>query len=121
MSSNKNILEQDTEFNLSDYSKFKLAQSYKKLYETGILENKNRKTEKYDKRVYNLSFKDLFNNFFVVCTKILNELTELIHDDKENKTFRNYMIIFSKDDRLVYVGVGLILFSLIIYFISTTT
>jgi len=121
MSSNKNILDQGTEFDLSDYSKYKLAQSYKKLYENSILENKNQIKEKYDKRVYNLSFKDLFNNFFVICTKILNELTELIHDDKENKTFRNYVIIFSKEDRLVYVGVGLILFSLIIYFISTTT
>lgn len=116
----KNVLESDTTFNLSDYSKLKLAESYKKLYENSILENQRREENKEKERVYNLSFKDLSVNFFTIYTNILNELTSLAHDKSKNKDFQNYFEIFTKGNRLVYIGIGFILLSMIIFFIFST-
>ena len=68
----KDILENENMYTLSDFQKLKLAESYKKLYSDTIFENDKRKKEQYDKRIYNLSIKNLFENFFTVWTQIIN-------------------------------------------------
>lgn len=116
-----NIINSGSDFTRSDYEKMKIAESYRKLYEMSNMENGRRMKETYDKRVYNLSFKDLFDNFFTVWTSIINEMTVLVNDDSKNKDFRNYMIILSKEDRLLYVGLMMIVLSLMLYFIFFTS
>lgn len=116
-----NIINSGSDFTRSDYEKMKIAESYRKLYEMSNVENSRRMKETYDKRVYNLSFKDLFDNFFTVWTAIINEMTVLVNDDSKNKDFRNYMIILSKDDRLLYIGLMMIVLSLMLYFIFFTS
>jgi hypothetical protein len=114
------ILENAETYTLSDFQNLKLAESYKKLYSKSILENKRREQEKYNKRVYNLSMKNLFENFFTVWTYIVNDMTELMYDDTNNKDINNYIIVLTKDDRILYVGMMFILLSLICYFIFLT-
>ena len=116
----QNILENANTYTLSDFQKLKLAESYKKLYTNTILENQKRKEEQYNKRVYNLSLKKLFENFFTVWTHIVSEMTELIYDDSNNKDWNNYIIIFTKNDRIIYVGIMFVLIALILYFIFLT-
>ena len=117
----KNVLEADTTLNLSDYSKLKLAESHKKLYEGSILENEARLDKKKEERVYNLSFKDLSSNFFTTYTNIINEMTSLAHDKEKNKDFQNYYDILIKGNRLIYIGLGFIILSLIIFFIFSSS
>lgn len=117
----KNVLEADTTLNLSDYSKLKLAESYKKLYEGSIIENDARRDRKEQERVYNLSFKDLSSNFFTTYTNILNEMTTLAHNKEKNKDFQNYYEILIKGNRLIYIGLGFIILSLIIFFIFSSS
>lgn len=116
----QNILENANTYTLSDFQKLKLAESYKKLYTNTVLENQKRQQEQYNKRVYNLSLKKLFENFFTVWTHIVTEMTELIYDENSNKDWNNYIIIFTKDQRIIYVGVMFVLVALILYFIFLT-
>ena len=105
---------------MSDFQKLKLAESYKKLYSDTVLENDKRKKQQYDKRIYNLSLKDLFENFFTVWTQIITEMTTLIYDNDNNKSWNNYIILFTKNDRIIYVGIMFVLVGLILYFIFLT-
>jgi len=114
------ILENANTYTLSDFQKLKLAESYKRLYSNTILENERRKQENFDKRIYNLSIKSLFENFFTVWTQIINEMTSLIYDNDNNKSWNNYMRIFTKNERIIYVGIMFVFVGLIMYFIFLT-
>ena len=116
----KDILENANTYTLSDFQKLKLAESYQKLYSDTILENANRKKEQYDKRIYNLSIKNLFENFFTVWTQIINEMTTLMYDNDNNRSWNNYIIILTKNDRIIYVGIMFVLIGLVMYFIFLT-
>ena len=118
----KDILENANTYTLSDFQKLKLAESYKKLYSDTILENEQRKKQQYDKRIYNLSLKDLFENFFTVWTHIINDMTTLMYDNdnNNNKSWNNYISILAKHDRIIYVGIMFVLIGLILYFIFLT-
>ena len=116
----KNILQNEDTYTISDFQKQQLADSYKKLYSKTVYENKKSEREKYNKRVYNLSLKTLFENFFTTWTHIVNEMTELIYDNNNNKNFNNYIIILTKNERIIYVGIMFIFLSLICYFIFLT-
>jgi len=116
----ENILDNAETYTLSDFQKLKLAESYKKLYENTIFENKKRQQEKYNKRIYNLSIKTLFENFFTNWTYIIDEMTVLIYDPENNKNINNYIIILTKDNRIIYVGMMMIFLSIILYFIFLT-
>lgn len=116
----KDILENANTYTLSDFQKLKMAESYKKLYSDTILENANRKKEQYDKRIYNLSIKDLFENFFTVWTQIINEMTTLMYDNDNNRSWNNYLRVLMKNDRIIYVGIMFVFVGLIMYFIFLT-
>ena len=116
----KDILENENMYTLSDFQKLKLAESYKKLYSDTIFENDKRKKEQYDKRIYNLSIKNLFENFFTVWTQIINDMTNLIYENDNNKSWNNYIRILTKDDRIIYVGIMFVFVGLIMYFIFLT-
>jgi len=118
----KDILENANTYTLSDFQKLKLAESYKKLYSNTILENAQRKKEQYDKRIYNLSLKNLFENFFTVWTQIINEMTTLMYDNdnNNNRSWNNYISILTNSDRIIYVGIMFMLIGLILYFIFLT-
>jgi hypothetical protein len=117
---NNNVLQSADTYTMSDFQKQQLADSYKKLYSKTIYENEKSENNKYNKRVYNLSLKTLFENFFTTWTHIVNEMTDLIYDDNNNKNFNNYIIILTKNERIIYVGIMFILLSLICYFIFLT-
>jgi hypothetical protein len=116
-----NILQNEDTYTMSDFQKQQLAESYKKLYSKTVYENEKTEQNKYNKRVYNLSLKTLFENFFTTWTHIVNEMTDLIYDDNNNKNFNNYIIILTKNERIIYVGIMFILLSLICYFIFLTS
>ena len=117
---NNNVLQSADTYTMSDFQKQQLAESYKKLYSKTIYENEKSDREKYNKRVYNLSLKTLFENFFTTWTHIVNEMTDLVYDNNNNKNFNNYIIILMKNERIIYVGIMFILLSLICYFIFLT-
>lgn len=118
--SSENIIPNDYALSLSDYQQLKLTEAYNKLVEKSKAINEENKKKKFDKRIYNLSFKEIGQNFFTTWVTIIEEMTELIYDKDNNRKYQNYMNILLKDDRIIYVGIFLVLLSLFLFFIFLT-
>ena len=68
-----------------------------------------------NQRFYNLSLKEILNNLSLTLIKIINETS--IYMEKSDRTTKELIDIFTKDDRMIYVGILLIILSLGIFFI----
>lgn len=65
----------------------------------------------------NLSIKDLLRNFAQTMIHIINELLEI----NRNTTFNDILLIFIKNDRLISVGLLMVMIGLSIYIIDITS
>jgi hypothetical protein len=85
-------------------------------YNISTLDNYNKiiNTANQDKKnetlFINLSLKEIFINLISACIDILNEFLDL-----KEFTLTNYIKILSKDDRLIYVGIILIIISILLF------
>ena len=113
-----NILKNKTTLSLHDYQKIELEKQYNKLYENSIIVNNAAIDEKEQLRVYNLSLKTLAKNTSQTCINLLNDLTMFLK--KKDKTWNGFVYIFVKDDNLIYIGIILIILSILLYMISVT-
>ena len=115
---NKNILKEKNIFTENDYEKMMITRQYNKLYELSQDEN-NKKKEEYDnKKFYNLSFSQLGTNLSLTFMDMLNEFSIYMREEPENRDINNFFIIITKEGRLIYVGLILIIASIIILVIS---
>jgi hypothetical protein len=64
----------------------------------------------------NLSLVKLFSKLSQTIIALINELVEV----NQNTSFNDFVYIFVKDDRLIYLGILLIMISLAIYLINIT-
>ena len=115
-----NILKNESIITLNDYEKYKLNEEYNKLYTNSKIETTKLKEEKENNRFYNLSLKNVFDNLITTIVIILNELTIYIKD-KDQKSNSELLEIFVKNDRLIYVGIFLIIISLMLFFIKISS
>jgi hypothetical protein len=51
----------------------------------------------------------------------MNDIIEFSSRDTSEKTFNNFMAIFSKGDRLVYVGIAFVLIAVLFLFIQVSS
>ena len=66
MASVQNVMKSGTSLLDSDFEKYNLAKDYNKLYDYTVRGNEKEIKDKYAKRVYNLSLKEIYNNFFQI-------------------------------------------------------
>ena len=109
------ILKNKYTLNYNDYEKLMLAKQYNKLYENSDIINKENSKIKEDKRIYNLSIKNIIKNTSESMVHIINDFSNYI--EKDGKNFNNFIYIFVKDDRLIYIGVVFIIISIMLFFI----
>ena len=114
------ILKNESIITLNDYEKYKLNEEYNKLYTNSKIETTKLKEEKENNRFYNLSLKNVFDNLITTIVIIINELTIYIKD-KDQKSNSELLEIFVKNDRLIYVGIFLIIISLMLFFIKISS
>jgi hypothetical protein len=114
-----NILKNESVITLNDYEKYKLKEEYNKLYTNSNIANNEINEKKYNERFYNISIKDVFNNLIKTLVDILNELSNYI--ENKNKDKRELLEIFIKNERLIYVGIFLIIISLMLFFINISS
>ena len=108
-----NILKYDNLMTVSEFDKMLIAKQYQKLYDLSNGTNE-KNTELYENgKLSNLSLNEISYNFSNVFTDIINEFPTAYKNGKLKE-------IFTKDDRLIYVGFFMILLSLFFYFISFT-
>ena len=114
----KNILKDKFTLEKSDFEKLKQAQQNNELNMLSYQENEKEKVLKENKNIYNMSINSLFSKLSTVSMELLEDLTIFIN--QKNKNVNNFFIIFTKDDRLIYVGILLILLAMSLWFIDIT-
>ena len=114
----KNILKDKFTLEKSDFEKLKQAQQNNELNMLSYQENEKEKVLKENKNIYNMSINSLFSKLSIVSMELLEDLTIFIN--QKNKNINNFFIIFTKDDRLIYVGILFILLAMSLWFIDIT-
>ena len=115
---NSNILKSDNLFTLNDYEQYQLSKQYDKLNKLSSDENNKNNEIKENKRIYNLSLKKIGYNLSIKSIDIIDELVKFIY--QKDKTFNGFMLIFTKDDRLIYAGILIVLLAFCLFFINLT-
>lgn len=113
----QNILKYDDFIKYSDYNKNVINRENQKLAQMNDSHNQILKQRSIDETIYNLSIKQIFNNFSNTIIDILNEIT-LLFNNINNITFNDFINIFIKEDRLIYIGILSILISISLYIIN---
>ena len=89
-----------------------ITRQYNKLYELSQDEN-NKKKEEYDnKKFYNLSFSQLGTNLSLTFMDMLNEFSIYMREEPEKRDINNFFIIITKEGRLIYGGLIIIIASI---------
>lgn len=107
-----NIIKYDNLMSLSEFDKMLIAKQYEKLY--GKTRNANIiEQERFENnRFTNLSLNEIFYKF----TQTMMELIHEIPQAYERNTLNINM--FTKNDRLIYIGILFFFIAVVLYFIS---
>jgi hypothetical protein len=117
---NINILKDDYTFNYNNYEKMRSAQEYNKVYTNSMIINQENKQLKEDKRIYNLSMKQIVTNASQSYINLINDLSVFFTKDKQDRTLNQFGYIISKDDNLIYIGLLIVVLSLILYLLNVS-
>ena len=118
---NQNILKDKDSITEGDYEKMMITRQYNKLYEMSKIENDKQSQDFKNERFYNLSFSQLGTNLSITFMDMLNEFVVYMNENSEVRKTNDLFIIFTKEGRLIYVGIILIFASIMLYFISVSS
>ena len=122
MNSNKNnfnkinILKDKFTLEKSDFQKLQHTEQQNELKSLQYQENEKAKIIKENKNIYDMSLKSLFINLSRVSVDLVEDLT--IYLNQKDKNLNKFFIIFTKGERLIYVGILFLLLSLSLWFID---
>jgi len=71
--------------------------------------------EESHKLFFNLSIKQILENISAVFVAIVNELVS-----GQDNSFKDYIMIFFKDNRMIYIGLLIIIVAFFIYIVDIT-
>ena len=114
--SRKNVLKDEFTLEKSDYEKLKNSQQENELKSLQYQENEKAKVIKENKNIYNMSIYTLLKRLSKVSMEIMEDVT--IYISQKDQNINNFFIIFTKEDRLIYVGILLLLLSMGLWFID---
>ncbi len=106
-----NILKYDNLLTLREFDKMLIAKQYEKLYGKTRDANIIQQEEYQNSKFTNMSLYEIFNKFTMTMMEFIHEIP-LAYE----KNTLNYEM-FTKDDRMIYVGMFLIILALFLYFI----
>lgn len=114
-SQNINVLKSDTILTQDQYNKERINREYNELYMKSREATQEEIKKKESERIYNLSIKEIIKIASQTYIDIINEITVSI----ENKQFNIDQVIkiFTLKDRLIYVGILIVVLSLFLGFI----
>ena len=114
--SRKNVLKDEFTLEKSDYEKLKKSQQENEIKSLQYEENEKAKVIKENKNIYNMSIYTLLKRLSKVSMEITEDLT--IYISQKDQNINNLFIIFTKEDRLIYVGILLLILSFSLWFID---
>jgi hypothetical protein len=115
-----NILKKDFTLEYSDYEKLKIAEQYNKLYSNIYEKNREEVIINDNKKIYNLSLKDLIVKSSKVYVQLVNDLS-IYFSDKNEKSLDKLGLILTKDDTLLYIGLIVLLLSFFLWLIEISS
>lgn len=114
--SRKNVLKDEFTLEKSDYEKLKNSQQENQIKSLQYQENEKAKVIKENKNIYNMSIYTLLKRLSKVSMEIMEDVT--IYISQKDQNINNFFIIFTKEDRLIYVGILLLILSFSLWFID---
>ncbi len=120
MSELTTILKDKYTLTYSDYEKQKIAEQYNKLYIQSKEENEERNKLKVNKKIYNLSLKEIVTNASLVYMNILNDLIIFFTNPSEKKDWNKFVNIFVKSENMIYVGLLIVVVAFALWLIDVT-
>jgi len=109
LQSKSSLLPTDTTY-LTTYEKKALANEYKKLRYFSDRSNQDVYMREQRKLIYNLSILEILQNVSQTIIDIINDIT----DRDISKNLTNMVKIFTKNDRLLYLGILLTIVAILI-------
>jgi len=106
--------------NIQDFNNYQLSKAERELYKKNEEEQYQNVLFKEKKLYFNMSIKELSINFLNVMNQILLDTSHILTKYQEQRTvyWKEWILIFIKDDRIFYVGILFILLSLSMFFIT---
>ena len=114
------ILKDKYTLTYSDYEKQKIAEQYNKIYLQSKEENEARNRLKVNKKIYNLSLKELVSNASLVYMNVLNELIIFFTNPSEKKDWNKFAHIFVKSENMIYMGLLFVVVAFALWLIQVT-
>lgn len=110
-----NILKYNNLMSLREFDKMLIAKQYEKLYGKSRDANIKQMEEYENNRFSNLSLNEIAYKFTDTMAELIEEIPKAYEDDDLN------LDIFTKDDRLIYVGIFFVLLGFFLYFINISS
>ena len=115
------VLKKDFTLDITDYEKLKIAEQYNKLY-TNIYEtNKENTALKENKKIFNMSIKELVNKSGQVYISLINDLSIFFQDGEEYININKLGAILTKEDNLLYIGILILIIAFFLWIIQITS
>lgn len=115
------VLKKDFILDITDYEKLKIAEQYNKLY-TNIFEtNKENEKLKENKKIFNMSIKEIINKSGQVYISLINDLSTFFQDGDEYININKLGLILTKEDNLLYIGILILIIAFFLWIIQITT
>lgn len=114
-----NVLKYYNMISASDFDKYLISKQQETLKQKSLKETEQNVKDKESEKFYNLSIKNVGENTSKVLIDVMNDLVKFVND--EHKTFGKLFNIFTKNDRMIYVGIVIVLLSIMFYFITVTS
>lgn len=113
-----NVLKYYNMISASDFDKYLISKQQEALHKKSLKASVQAVKDKENERFYNLSMLNIANNIMSTLVDVLNDLVKFFNDS--HKTFGKLYNIFVKEDRLIYLGLVVLFFSFVLYFITVT-
>ena len=112
------VLNRNALFSYADYEKIKLGQQSQKLFDLSQQANVNQERRAEAMRFYHLSLQEIAQKtvytLFIVFQELLEFFEKRTSDLSWNESAKEVGSIFTQGDRMIYLGVSFVLFSLLI-------
>jgi len=120
LSKETNILKSDYSLSYNDYQKLNIAQQYNNINENIYNVNNQNIELNENKKIYNLSMKELIKNALHVFNELLNELSIFFSNENKNKNINSLGLILTNHDRLLYIGILVLVIAFLLWLIDIT-
>ena len=117
---NTNVLKKDYTLDYTDYEKLKINEQYNKLYSNIYEKNKENISLNENKKIFNMSIKQLIDNASIVYLNLLNDLSVYFSKDNNDKSINKLGYIITKNDNLLYIGLFILILSFLLWLIDVT-